>query len=39
MLLIATTLAALALGARQAAKNMTTEFHWCPWSLNAPSSD
>ena len=36
MLLIATTLAALTLGAGQAAKNMTTEFYWCPWSLERP---
>ena len=35
-LLIATTLAALTLGAGQAAKSMTTEFHWCPWSLERP---
>jgi hypothetical protein len=35
-LLIATTLAALTLGAGQAAKNMTTEFYWCPWSLERP---
>lgn len=35
-LLIATTLAALTLGAGQAARSMTTEFHWCPWSLEHP---
>jgi hypothetical protein len=35
-LLIATTLAALTLAACQAAKNMTTEFYWCPWSLERP---
>lgn len=35
-LLIATTLAALTLGVGQAVKNMTTEFYWCPWSLERP---
>lgn len=35
-LLIAATLAALTLGAGHAAKSMTTEFYWCPWSLERP---
>ena len=35
-LLIATTLAALTLGASQAVRSRTSEFHWLLWSLERP---